>query len=115
MKSDCCKPFLKKILIGNISVDSGIIWIGDPCYLSDISLDDITYAIQKAWSEKRFYESLKFNLGHEGAGIVSSTYDGDGHYPVYGYFKDNDKRPIGIYIDFVGTESNEPDYKFCGE
>lgn len=96
------KHMWRKELLGNIGVDSGVVFIGDPCYLrGEINPDDISHVIQCAWGENKNHASLPFQLGHEGAGIVSSTLDGDGYYPVYGYFKDDDKRPSKIIIDFT--------------
>lgn len=92
-----------KRLLGHIDVDSGTIWIGDPCYLrGETNPDKISDAIQKAWGEQKSYASLPSILGHEGVGIVSSTYEGDGTYPVYGFFKKDENNPCKILIDFEG-------------
>lgn len=96
----------EKILIGHIGVDSGTIYIGDPCYLrGEINPDDISHAIQKAWDNEKFTASLNYKLGHEGAGIVSSTYDGDGTYPIYAVFKNGENRPLRLIVDFCPEDS----------
>ena len=90
-------------LIGKVGVDSGTIWIGDPCYILS---DERPKALGKDWSElghKTFKDgkcqlpiSFNFDMGHEGLGVMSSTKHGDGVYPVY-MVGDNE----GMYIDFT--------------
>tara|TARA_R110002051_G_scaffold94181_1_gene163914 strand:+ start:3490 stop:3810 length:321 start_codon:yes stop_codon:yes gene_type:complete len=90
-------------LIGKVGVDSGTIWIGDPCYILS---DERPKALGKDWSElghKTFKDgkcqlpmSFNYDMGHEGLGVMSSTKHGDGVYPVY-MVGDNE----GMYIDFT--------------
>jgi hypothetical protein len=89
-------------LIGQIGVDSGTIWVGDPCYLLQGKRPK---SLGKDWDElvdKTFDNgkcllptSFNYDMGHEGLGVMSKTKYGDGSYPVY-MVGDND----GIYIDF---------------
>ena len=89
-------------LIGHIGVDSGTVWVGDPCYILH---DKNPKSIGKNWSElcdKTFKNnecqlpiSFNYDMGHKGLGIMSQTKYGDGTYPVY-MIGDND----GIYIEF---------------
>jgi|688.fasta_scaffold22546_12 hypothetical protein len=96
--------------IGVIGVDSGLVWIGDPCYLLD---DERPKSVGKDWSEfcdiintnkDEETSSIPFNydMGHKGLGVCSSTKWGDGTYPVYGIFEKGEDRgrPNGILIDF---------------
>ncbi len=90
-------------LIGKVGVDSGTIWIGDPCYILS---GERPKALGKDWSElghKTFKDgkcqlpiSFNFDMGHEGLGVMSSTKYGDGVYPVYMVGDNN-----GMYIDFT--------------
>lgn len=45
------------------------------------------------------YGELPFKLGHEGAGVVVSTYFGDGIYPVYG--ERYDGKLVRVYFDLA--------------
>lgn len=86
-------------LLGNASVDSGLIYIGDPCYISGRKPEADYKEILEQLGDS-VSASLIFKLGHEGAGVVSSTLHGDGTYPVYGYFKDENPRPYKLEICF---------------
>ena len=72
--------------IGVISVDSGLCWIGDPCYI--LHKENPPKDIGENWNGfcnkltnkdiRQFYH----NAGHVGLGICTST-NGDGCYPVF--------------------------------
>lgn len=109
-------------LIGKIGVDSGLVWIGDPCYLLQ---GERPNSVGKDWSdfceiihrdEEDDTSSISFNydMGHEGLGVCSSTKWGDGEYSVYGIFEKGDKRktPNGILIDFEIDNMYEFLYKY---
>jgi hypothetical protein len=92
-----------KKLIGHVGVDSGTIWIGDPCYILQ---GERPKNLGKDWSELvdktldkdgkcKLPISFNYDMGHEGLGVMSSTLYGDGVYPVY-MVGDNE----GMYIDF---------------
>ena len=86
-----------KKLIGHVSVDSGTIWVGDPCY---ILYGEKPKSIGKNWFElcditNKLPISFNHDLGHEGLGVMSRTMCGDGFYPVY-MIGENE----GLYIDF---------------
>jgi hypothetical protein len=75
----------KTVKIGEICIDTGKVWIGDPSYSKDE---------QEA---KRF-------------GVTSSTGFGDGTYPVYAVMDDvigldmnNPEIVVSITIDFMGA------------
>jgi len=69
-------------LAGNVTVDAGIVHIGDPCYL-------LQSAPTKTWRQYR--DEIKMNknyneLNHKrgpGLGVVVSSGLGDGIYQVY--------------------------------
>ena len=65
--------------VKKIYVDSGQIWIGDPCYLEPkfIPTDQWKQFVNSIDFEKRFQEPMG-----EGLGILSTSGWGDGSYPV---------------------------------
>ncbi len=100
---------LTKKLIGHISVDSGQVIIVDPCYLGEWQdgeahpEDGTTNHYARTCkitddSEQHGGEMLVSGIG--GFGVVSSTYIGDGRYPVYGYY-DETGMPTKITIEFT--------------
>ena len=78
--------------IGTFGVDSGLCWIGDPCYLSDVR------GPMKDWP--KFCESLgnKDYMQFE-EGIACSTAYGDGEYSVEARIENN--RVMEIRIKFA--------------
>lgn len=82
--------------IGEIGVDAGIVWIGDPCYVKDLF---------KPW--KKFCDLLpsdgSVKVFDEGV-CVPSGY-GDGEYSVYGQFHNGTL--VKVMIDFAQDEDDE--------
>jgi hypothetical protein len=106
------KPAIKsRERIGEIGVDAGLCWIGDPCYV--LHANPPPKAIGKDWDEfcdlldagGSYPTRMQFNydLGHPGLGIVVSTGYGDGVYPVYAEFNE-DGRICAVTVEFI-----EPD------
>lgn len=67
--------------VGHISVDSGIVQIGDPCY--DYNTED-----KRCWTLfcskiKGAVTPLAHKTGRHGKAVVVSNFGGDGAYPVY--------------------------------
>lgn len=92
-----------KILMGHIGVDSGLVWIGDPCYIMSNKYDRKKgFDYYKACEElgDKVWNSFNYELGHEGLGILTNTYDEDGTYPVYALVEEKGGRPVQILIDF---------------
>lgn len=116
-------------LIGHIGVDSGQVLITDPCYVeswedTDFSGDTVeadekglfpygyTGACSATLSDKQA-GALRFAMGHEGAGVVTSTGYGDGSYPVYATFSDEDEwgtRVKSIRVEFIEEEDWGDEY-----
>ena len=98
--------FTKSKYIGEIGIDAGLCWIGDPCYI--LHTDQPPKAIGKSWDEfcnilHDQYPTCKqfeYDLGHPGLGIVVSTGYGDGTYPVYAEFND-DGRVAKVWVEFI--------------
>jgi hypothetical protein len=97
--------------IGEIGVDAGLCWIGDPCYI--LHAEPAPKAIGKDWGEfcDLLHEDgayptckqLHYDLGHVGLGVVVSTGYGDGTYPVYAEFND-EGRVASVRVDFLAGE-----------
>ena len=86
--------------IGNISVDAGTCWVGDPCYV----LGDDASSRVKSWSgfcdkiEKEGYYDKGALALDNGLSVIVSTGYGDGSYPVYATFKGG--MCVGVRVDF---------------
>lgn len=105
---------MKYELVGYVGVDSGQVMICDPCYINsewqktkkgeDIfdkkNMGKFSYSgcCSATLSEKQ-YGQLNYKLGHAGAGVASSTKDGDGSYPVYAT-KNKKGEIISLTIEF---------------
>jgi hypothetical protein len=71
--------------VGEIGVDAGLCWIGDPCYIVS---KDATHVFE-TWEDfikqldfSRDAQQFNYKLGHAGLGVVVQTGYGDGSYPV---------------------------------
>lgn len=92
--------------IGQVSVDSGSIWVGDPCYV----LGEDSSSGPEDWAA---YCTILDNLGHwssdnsyiepfgHGVGMYIQTTWGDGTYPVIGKF-DKAGRLTSVTVNFDG-------------
>lgn len=97
--------------IGEIGVDAGLCWIGDPCYI--LHADPAPKAIGKDWdafcdllhegAQYPICKQLNYDLGHAGLGVVVSTGYGDGLYPVYAEFNE-DGRVAKVWVEFIGQD-----------
>lgn len=95
-------------LIGHVDVDSGSIWIGDPCYLvkDDEEWHKLSNLYCDALHEGASHVNVPHQPGHAGKGIMSSTLYGDGAYPVYAEFR-SDGRIKSLTINFEDEEDEE--------
>jgi len=72
--------------VGIAAVDSGCMWVGDPCYI--FHTEEPVKDIGKNWGsfcriiEDQDMRQFNFNLGHPGLGVLVSHFGGDGVYPV---------------------------------
>lgn len=100
--------------IGEIGVDAGLCWIGDPSYV--LHAERPPRSIGATWEqfcdildEDGQYPVCKqfcYDLGHPGLGIVVSTGHGDGVYPVIAEFN-GDGRIARVTVEFIGR-GDEP-------
>jgi len=96
--------------IGNIGVDAGLCWVGDPCYLSDgespfQNWDKFCDRLFEGPFDKDGHQSFMYSAGHEGLGVLCSTGYGDGHYPVY--VKKIGNRIAEIKVVFIEDNDDE--------
>ena len=84
---------LNRKIIGLCPVDSGQIMIADPCYLHDFTEEKY-----QATCEATLKGGGKVLLSSiAGYGVASSTFDGDGIYPVYAVY--NEKGLCALTIE----------------
>ena len=98
--------------IGEIGVDAGLCWIGDPCYI--LHADPAPKAIGRDWGafcdllhdddQYPTCKQLNYDLGHPGLGVVVSTGYGDGVYPVFAEFND-EGRVARVCVEFIADET----------
>lgn len=92
---------MNEVLVGHCGVDSGQVWIGDPCYVMDDS-----YLGQPSEPTGGKYDTCcrvtlsDQKAGEAASGVVTATNYGDGIYPVYVTY-DEDNRPTELRIVFV--------------
>jgi len=101
-------------LVGNIGVDAGLCWIGDPCYC--VTPDSSEHPA-KTWQE--FCQILfakeevhptgncaqwQYKAGHDGLGVTVETGWGDGFYPVY-VRRSNGGRIAEVRVVFIDTNN----------
>lgn len=100
--------------IGEVGVDAGLCWIGDPSYI--LHQESPPQAIGTSWEEfcdilhaDRQYPTCKqlhYDLGHPGLGVVVSTGYGDGVYPVFAEFN-GEGRIARVWVEFIGQYDDE--------
>jgi len=101
-------------LIGEIGVDAGLCWVGDPCYI--LHRKHPPKAIGKDWGEfcdilhkGEQYPTAKqfcYDLGHPGLGVVVETGYGDGVYPVCAELND-EGRITRLWVEFIADEKDD--------
>lgn len=121
---------LKKI--GSVGVDSGQVFITDPCYIKHTEQGNGQWNVERVekengeidWvsqndptldNEKNFYtkvcEANKNGFAEVELGVVTSTTHGDGEYSVMGIFDEDDDIMLGLFIDFDGRLDAKFDYE----
>lgn len=102
--------------IGEIGVDAGLCWIGDPCYILHRDKEEqkeLEKSIGNDWGEFcdkiAGEEHMQFNypLGHPGLGVVTNTGFGDGSYPVQIRRDPKTQRIAELRVVFIDNEKEE--------
>jgi hypothetical protein len=108
---------VSRVHVGDVFVDAGAIWVGDPCYVisSDAEYDKMTW---NEFCDKWFvFGSVDHELRNSekphvsavlgfGIGLAIDTAWGDGSYPVYVEYN-SDGRPSRVTIEFEGSEDDD--------
>jgi hypothetical protein len=93
--------------LGICGMDTAGLLIADPCYvIHQKDRDPKTLEIHdySAWITcKKEWLPLKFQRGHEGAGIIVHSPNGDGSVTVYGQI-DDQGAVRAVYFSFDGKE-----------
>jgi len=97
---------MNKKLIGYISVDAGVCWVGDPCYIIHPTGNTLPRSIGKDWDEFCDKLNKEINIfhhdgGHEGLGICVESGFGDGMYPVYIQRDKESGRIAKLIVEFI--------------
>jgi len=86
--------------VGEIGVDAGLCWIGDPCYILHKECG-LPSELGEDWSEfcdnlERDTTQFNYDLGHPGLGVCVSSGNGDGLYPVEVVKKDGRIKEVRV-------------------
>ena len=114
INNNILRRYVMEKQVGNISVDAGLCWVGDPCYLIQSSnpdgLDNLPKEIenwpnfiQSLGTDDPVIKSFNHKRGHEGLGVCVSSGIGDGLYPVFATVEDIPgwgERVTSVRIDF---------------
>lgn len=110
------KAMSRTIKVGSVGVDSGQVMIVDPCY---VLKDEFAYGSSPTGG--MYDETCRLTVGHPthhgettfGA-FATSTYYGDGEYPVYADVDENG-RILRMTIEFVPSYEYYADEDECDE
>ena len=96
--------------VGEVGVDAGLMWLGDPCYIMGEGRNrdyDVWEKFCDTISKTLFptVQQFYFDKGHAGLGVCVSTGYGDGTYPVE--VKRNDEgRIAAVRIVFISEDED---------
>jgi hypothetical protein len=97
--------------VGQIGVDSGLCWIGDPCYC--VTPDGENHPA-KTWMEfcdkivkNHTAQSWEYAPGKEGLGVSVSTGYGDGTYPVFIKRHHENGRVVAAMVLFADEDEED--------
>jgi hypothetical protein len=104
---------MREELVGHCGVDSGQVWIGDPCYVMEDMFGGGDEPTGGMYDECCRVTLSKEAAGEAALGVSSATNYGDGNYPVYVTY-DGGGRPTSLRIVFVEErDPNVCDYCEC--
>ena len=90
--------------VGEVSVDAGLVWVGDPCYIKHHpELYD-----ESKWGD--FCANIEDLPSEKFSGVATFTNFGDGSYPVYVSF-DKDGSPTKLEVIFTRMYSDKDEAK----
>jgi hypothetical protein len=89
--------------VGEIGIDSGTCWVGDPGYVIH---PDASEKLVKTWDEfcDKLMKKEKRHVAQWGkwTGVTTGTGEGDGLYPVY-VKRNTEGRVMAVLVDFMGV------------
>jgi hypothetical protein len=105
--------------IGEIGVDAGICWIGDPCYIHPDGGENKPRGFGKNWEDfcdilgKLTNEHTESSCQFGKLGVCVSTGYGDGRYPVFVKYNDgNEKGRIAeVKVVFIEEDDHDNDFE----
>lgn len=98
---------IEYVYIGEVMVDSGMLMVGDPCYVQDFKENEITEPEKPdrngdfSYSYRGAY-SASLSGGEmldRGRAIATFTERGDGYYSVYHIVENG--RPVALHVDLA--------------
>lgn len=108
---------MRKVLLGQVGVDSGQLMVSDPCYVKyfedrddgpqEFTKGDNGYSYTGACSTTLYEDDQGGELGN-GMGVVFSSGFGDGAYDVHAYLDEIDgwgERVVKVEITLIGEEA----------
>ena len=93
--------------VGEIGVDAGLCWVGDPCYCVTPDASEhpaetwSDFCSQQEAHQRNGVRQWHYRAGHPGLGVTVQTGDGDGCYPVY-VRRTFDGRIAEVKVVFLG-------------
>jgi hypothetical protein len=94
--------------VGEVFVDAGMVWIGDPCYvMGDDASSRVKNWIDDFCNKLDWEKKVSAPLG-EGTGFAVESGYGDGSYPVY-VTKNSEGRVIKLEVEFDSDDYADDD------
>lgn len=101
--------------IGEISVDAGLCWVGDPCYFWPKDNGELSSVSQDIGDWREFCMkiaqspyAIKRHTSFDGLGVVVSSALGDGNYPVYAEIDDKGL-VVSMTVKFLEDKEDDND------
>lgn len=90
--------------IGHISIDAGICWIGDPCYVLPDGATDNPGSDWSAFCDA-LGDEMPTTKNFDGVGVCVGTGYGDGSYPVTAEIRNG--RVMSVTVNFSDEEDDD--------
>lgn len=96
--------------VGEIGVDAGLCWVGDPCYCVTPDADNHPAQTWKEFCDKLFSDpNYEKGFKQWDCGVSVDTGYGDGTYPVF-IRRNRDGRVVEVKVVFDGPELEGDDH-----
>lgn len=95
-------------VVGEIRVDGGQVYIGDPCYFNyKKEFEQIKKTSENLIYTGESHSNVNYQSGHMGLGFIIDTGAGDGYFPIYKNKFSNEYK-ITLW-DFLEDNENDED------